>query len=164
MIKRVLSVILSLFILSTFALPAFASNAPIEETLADNVSITYFSDGSSLTISPAMLGEEQTISRAAQTTTVYKTATYKDSNGNVDWEFKLTATFSYEYGVSATCTNASYSKTINDSSWSFSNGSATKSGSIATGKGTFTHKVLFITTQTQNVTVTLTCDKYGNVT
>lgn len=164
MIKRFISIILTLFLLSAFTFPAFASNATSQDTLTENGSITYFSDGSTLTTSPVMPVEDQVTSRATQTKTVYRTSTYKDSDGNVKWEFKLTATFSYEYGVSATCTKASYSKTINDSSWSFSDGSATKSGNVATGKGTFKFKVLFITTQTHNVTVTLTCDKYGNVT
>lgn len=163
MIKRVFSLILALFWLSVFAFPAFATNTP-QDVLTENGSVTYFSDGSSLTVSPAVLVAEQTLSRSAQTQTYSKTVTYKDSDGNVDWEYKLTATFSYEYGVSSTCTKVSYTKTINDSGWSFSDGSATKSGNVATGKGTFKYKVLFITTQTRNVNITLTCDKYGNVT
>ena len=148
------------------ALPVFAEETtPSVITTDDGSTITYFTDGSSITVSPVRDAVEANLVRATtQTLNKSKDVTYKDSDGNIEWKYTLSATFTYEYGVSATCTKASYTKTINDSAWSFSDGSATKSGNVATGKGTFKYKVLFITTQTRNINITLTCDKYGNVT
>ena len=52
---------------------------------------------------------------------------------------------------------------IYDSSWTFSNGSATRSGNTAYGKGHYTKKVLFITTKNYDVDISVSCDKYGNI-
>ena len=157
-----------LLILATVfsTLPVFAEEtSPSVISTDDGYTITYFADGSSITVSPVRDSTEANHARATtQTINKSKDVTCKDSDGNIEWKYTLSATFTYEYGVSATCTKASYTKTINNSGWSFSDGSATKSGNVATGKGTFKFKVLFITTQTRNVNITLTCDKYGNVT
>ena len=152
-------------ILST-ALPVFASESQSSTIITDDgTTITYFADGSTLTVSPARDADEQYGARApTQSVTKSKDVTYEDANCDVSWKYTLTATFSYEYGVSSTCTSTSYKKSISNNSWSFSDGSATKSGNVATGNGTFKYKVLLITIKTYNIDIHLTCDKYGNVT
>ena len=92
-----------------------------------------------------------------------KYATFEDSAGKVEWEYTLSAAFSYVSGSSSTCTSASYSKNIYDSSWSFSDGSATKSGNVATGKGKFVCKILFIPYKTYTIDLSITCDIYGKL-
>ncbi|MDY2983051.1 MAG: hypothetical protein SOT00_06725 [Eubacteriales bacterium] len=62
-----------------------------------------------------------------------------------------------------TCTASSYTYQIHNSSWSFSSGSASKSGNTATAKGTFARKVLGITVDSKTLTVSLSCDKNGNL-
>ena len=94
-----------------------------------------------------------------------KDVTKYDSSNNLDWKYTLTAPFNVNSGVSATCTNASYSYTINDAAWSFSNGSTSYQGNAAHGCGTFTYKILgFIVINTQDIDVSITCDVYGNCT
>ena len=164
--KITLSILLVIVTILSTALPAFAAETePSTIVINDGGTITYFADGSTLTISAVKNVDEPNLVRATtQTVTKSKDVTYKDKSGNLEWKYTLTATFSCESGVSSTCTKASYSTTINDNSWSFSNGSATKSGNVATGNGTFKLIILFITMNTYNINITLTCDKYGNVT
>ncbi len=165
--KAVFCVLLIITTLLSSTLPAFANeSAPVTAQTNDGSTVTVFADGSVLLVSPVYTIDDQSITTLATSTTLSrgKDVTYTDSNGNLEWKYTLTATFSYVSGVSSTCTKASYSQTINDSSWSFSDGSATKSGNTAYGKGTFKHKVLFITTKTYNIDISMTCDKYGNVT
>lgn len=162
MIKKFFVLCLAVICLAAqFSLPVMA------ETTADEgqAQVIYFEDGSYLTISPAVVVEENSNTRASTLTkTGTKNATYTKSNGDLAWKYTLTATFSYVSGTSSTCTSASYTKNIYDTSWEFSNGSATKNGNKATGKGTFKDKFLFVTTQTHNVDISLTCDTYGNLT
>ncbi len=100
-------------------------------------------------------------------TSYYKTGTRNvtryDSNNKVQWIYTLSAEFWIEEGISAICTKADYSTTINNSNWKFSDGSTNYSGNTAYGKGKFTHKVLFITTKTETIDIKLSCDSYGNL-
>ena len=77
--------------------------------------------------------------------------------------FTLKGTFSVNSGVSATCTSSSYTTSISNNSWSVKSASATKSGNQAIGDATFIRKVLFITVETREAHVVLTCDKNGNL-
>ena len=149
-------------LIAQFSAPVMAEENDIVSGVAE---LFYFDDGSYITVSPIVVVEESRQTRAtAATKTGTRTVTFTDSSGNTDWKYTLTATFSYVSCTSSTCTSASYTKNIYDTSWEFSTGSATKSGNVATGKGTFKDKVLFVTTQTQNINVTITCDTYGNLT
>lgn len=101
-------------------------------------------------------------------TSYYKTGTRNvtkyDSNNKVQWIYTLSAEYFIEEGVSASCTKADYSTTINNSSWKFSNGSTSYSGNTAYGKGKFTYKVLWIfSTQNVEIDIHLSCDNYGNL-
>lgn len=92
-----------------------------------------------------------------------KTYTLKTESGSVVASFKLTASFTYPTITGATCTSVSHSTTISDSKWSFSEKSSSKSGNTATGSFTANLKSFGITVQTISRTITLTCDKYGNI-
>lgn len=96
------------------------------------------------------------------TKTGTKTVTKYDSNSKILWRYVLSATFTVNEGVSATCTSASYTKTINNTFWKFSNGSAKKSGATANGKGKFTYKILWLFSgETVSIDINLTCNQYG---
>lgn len=134
----------------------------------DGTTVIYYDDGSTLTISAVQIAEDQISAYSTGTgekkVAANRVATRKDSSGNLIWKYTLYGTFSYVPGVSSTCIAASYDQEICNSEWSFSDGSATASGNKANGKGVFKQKFLFITINTDNVDISLTCDIYGNVT
>lgn len=93
-----------------------------------------------------------------------KFATRYNSDGQIVWQYILEGTFSVINGVSANCTDSSYSTDIRISNWSFSDGNATKSGNKATGVGTFKYKRLWIVvTETVKIDLSITCDVNGNL-
>ena len=149
----------------TFTVPTFAADGA-SELVDDSYSIIYLEDGSYIT---TVLHVEDTTadSMASRATTTTKkgskTVSCKDSDGTVKWTYVLTGEFSVVQGVSATCTSATYTQTIYDDEWSFSNGAATKSGNVAYGVGTFKQKFLFITIETANIDISITCDVNGNL-
>ena len=91
------------------------------------------------------------------------TRNLKNSDGDVLCNFTLRGQYDVVEGVSSVCTLAKYSYNIYDSSWSLDSASTSKSANKAIGNATFKKKVLFITTDTKSFTLTLTCDKYGNL-
>ncbi len=95
------------------------------------------------------------------TKTGSKTISGKTSDGTVCWTFTLTGTFVVNEGVMSACTTARYSYTVPVSSWSLKSGSAAKTGNQAVGSATFIKKVLGVTVETDDVSCTLTCNKYG---
>lgn len=138
---------------------------PISATPSDDVTseIIYLENGDYIEISPIRITENKTRSTTALTASGERDVTYYDSNDEIEWQYVLTATFTYEPGVSATCTRATYSNTINDNNWTFSNGAATKSGNMAYGVGTYVKKILFITVETYDINIDIMCDTYGNL-
>lgn len=92
-----------------------------------------------------------------------KTVENRSDDDELLWQYKLTGTFTVVEGVSATCTNATYTQTINDGYWHFSDGNAYAENNVAHGLGTFKKKVLFITLKTYNIDISVTCDAYGNL-
>ncbi len=168
--KRFFSLLFATVLGLMLTIPAFATddfNEPLSEPLVVNSSpIIYLEDGSYITtelreeifvVNDSVLRSESLTKKGS------KTVTYRDSNGNVDWEYILSGEFAFVEGVSAICTNATYTVHIYNDDWSFSNGSATKSSNVAYGVGTFKKKLLFITTKTVNIDISITCDVNGNL-
>lgn len=135
---------------------------------ADGETVIYYADGSTLTISPVQIEEDQiflySVPSAEKKVSANRVATNKDSNGNIIWKYTLYGTFSYISGVSSVCIAASYEQEIHDNAWSFSDGEAIKSGNMAIGRGVFKRKFLFITTDTIDIDISLTCDIFGYIT
>ena len=86
-----------------------------------------------------------------------------DSNGNAICKATLTGSFSYN-GTSSSCTGASCNVTIYNSAWSTKSVNAYTSGNSAIADVTMERKFLFITLETLNFSIVLSCDKYGNLT
>lgn len=164
--KIILSFILIIALISSFAVPAGAESAsPTVSECNNNITVICFEDGSKLTISRSTYDESR--GRAVLTNdnviSAKIEARHENSNGETEWLYTLFATFSYVKGVSSVCTDTYYTQTIYQGNWTFSNGAATKSGNTAKGTGNYIKKVLFITTQDIDINLTLTCDIYGNV-
>lgn len=166
-IKSFTSIMLSVLLLFLLILPVNAETGePIAETAVyndDGSSIICFSDGSKLSIS-AVKTTDAPFSTCVTAHRYSREATYSDAGGDLQWKYVLTGDFTYEYGKSSACINAYYTQEMYNSSWSFSDGEAIKSGNMAIGKGVYKLKMLFITVKTFNIDISLTCDVYGNVT
>lgn len=152
MVKRILSGLLACLLL-VCAIPL----QPIAATPAASEEIVYFEDGSYLTT--VITGGT---SRASGSLTKTKTFTYYKSNGTAVWDIALTASFIYN-GASATCTSCSGKVTIYDSNWYEISKSTSRDGGSAICNVEMGRKILGITVETVPYTVTLTCDKDGNV-
>lgn len=134
-----------------------------DEPAGSESSVVYFDDGSRLVISPIYeTKDSSSIKTAANTVTGSCDVYCEDSDGKMEWKYTLTATFSYSYGVSSTCTSASYTQTIYDDKWSFSDGSAERSGNTAYGKGHYVKKWLILSKDI-DIDISLSCDINGNV-
>lgn len=120
-------------------------------------SIIYLDDGSYITMT-----FEETTTRASGTTTGHRNLTYTANDGTVCWKATLTATFTYN-GTSATCTASNCSVTVYESNWYTVSKSAAKSGNTATATVTMGRKVLGITIDKDTYSMTISCDKDGNM-
>lgn len=160
--KRISCLLLSLiFITALFAIPANAEE--IADTGDIVGSVHTFEDGSYIIIGVPKISLVPLMRSNSLSLSAEIPASFINASNEIEWEYTLTATFSYVYGVSATCTNADYSYTIYDDSWKFSDGSTSRSGATAYGYGTFKNKFLFITTKTVEIDLSMTCDVYGNL-
>ena len=163
--KKLISIALVLTLtLCTFS---FCVSATSEDTFdREKVirrTVEYFSDG---TVMETVITEEASVNtaRATQyTKSGTKSNTLKNADGDVLWSFTLRGQFDVVEGVSSVCTLAKHSYNIYDNSWSLDSASTSKSANKAIGNATFKKKVLFVTTDTKSFTLTLTCDKYGNL-
>ncbi len=158
--KKILSIILTVVLLFT-AFSVFAVSAENEVVVSREV--IYNTDGSYTEI--VITEKVNNIIPRAETYTKSGSKQYnhRDSNGSVLWTFILNGTFTVRAGVSATCTNASYSTSNIASGWSLDSASTGKSANKAIGNATFKYKVLLITTKTEDISVTLSCDGNGNL-
>ena len=134
---------------------AYADNT--EEQL-----IEYYPDGSYYIVTISSHTSFTSFLQTRGTKTETKNGSHYNSNGSIAWKASITATFTYN-GTSASCTDVSKSTTIYDSAWKCTSSSCSKSGATATGNFTFKRYVLLVPVQTVNKTLTLTCDKNGNV-
>lgn len=117
----------------------------------------FFDDGSYIVVRV-----EDVSARATNVRSGNKYLTYYDGSDNVEWEAKLTGSFTYN-GTSATCTSASCTVTIYENAWYEISNTTTRSGNTATTQLTMGEKFLGITISKPQYTITLTCDKDGNL-
>ena len=119
--------------------------------------IYVFDDGSQL-----LSGQPEVISRTRNSLTAQKPYYHRNSSGTILWTATVTGTFTYN-GSTSYCTNASYNTEINANTWSEQSGTAYPSGNSAIADVVMMRKLLFIVVETVPVTITLTCDKNGNL-
>lgn len=87
-----------------------------------------------------------------------KTATYYNSAGTKIWSVTVDGTFSYTYGVSATATGSTATVNIFVNGATFRNKNAYTTGNTAIASGTVAYNGVSTTKS-----VSITCDKYGNL-
>lgn len=100
---------------------------------------------------------------ASNTRSGSKTKTAKNASGAKLWSVTVHATFSYNPGVSATCTSCSGSSASYSSSWKVSEATCSKSGNSATATAKGTEYLNFLPIGSVTESVTLSCDSYGNL-
>lgn len=122
----------------------------------------YLPDGSSVT---TLVVDEAAAAAcaAAYTKTGSKYSIFRNKDGAELFRLTVNGTFTVNAGVSASCTNVSHSVKITDTAWQNESASSRKSGNQAIASGKFIKKLLFVTVDTQEVAVTLTCDENGNL-
>lgn len=86
-----------------------------------------------------------------------KSRSYYDS-GKLAWTLTVNGSFSYN-GTSSSCVGSSVTYTINDASWSKVSTSSSTNGNTATAYGSFRKN----NGQTSSTSVSLSCDRNGNL-
>lgn len=142
-----------------------SAHAAINDTAHEQIiseTTEYFEDGSSVTI---IVSEESTaLTRAsAYSKSGSKHYVFFDQDKVELWRFTVHGTFTVNPGISATCTEDSYSIDISDNAWKNESASIYHSGNQAIGDAVFIEKLLFITIDTINCNVVLSCDSDGNL-
>lgn len=150
--KRCITWLLLLCMTAALLLPvqAAAAEAPVTEVI-------YLENGDSIVVTLEVMG-----ARTSGTKTASKSYTYYNADGSKAWVVTLTGTFTYT-GTTSTCTKASSSITIYDSTWYLKAKSTKASGSSAIVNLTVCRELEGTVARTESCTVTLTCDKNGNL-
>lgn len=131
---------------------------PVQSSAAErNLETIYFEDGSYMTVEVITKS-----TRASGSVSGSKPYTYYNSNGSAQWKATLSGSFTYT-GSSATCTSSSVDATIYNSAWYVSSKSASKSGNTASASVTMGKKMAGVTVMTKTVSLSLSCDKNGNL-
>lgn len=168
--KKIISLLTLLFTLLGVLLPLFsieaaaASNTILQnETIISSETIQN-EDGTSVTI----ILSEKIISTDVASANGYnksgsKSYICRDKKGNELWRFTVRGLFSIANGKSTVCIDSSYTINITSSSWENSSASSYCSGNQAIGDATFKEKVLFVTMDTRDCHVILSCDKSENL-
>lgn len=162
--QAILALAMTLGIISTNVCASTLAKTTVASTngVVVNETIEYLPDGSSVVITVI---DETSIMPLATTFTKTGSKVYSARNpdGVIMWQFTVHGTFSVNSGVSATCTAASHSINIVEDAWQNQSASTSRSGNKAIGNATFIKKLLFITVDTKDIQVTLTCDSNGNL-
>ena len=166
--KKIFAIILAAVVL-TFA-PFTAIYAESTEHVSaetyetNSTTTTYFDDGSYVvtTIKQSSVADSARSAKSS-TYTVYgdKVVDLYDSKDNLQWTYTLRGTFRVNEGVSVTCTDSTYSSVIYVNAWSLTSHENRCSSNIAYGTAVYKKKVLFITTNTHDVDVSIGCNEYG---
>ena len=91
-------------------------------------------------------------------TSGHKTETYYGANNSVIWAVTVDGTFTYSYGVSSTATSAKATVNIYNSNAKFIDKTAYTSGNTATASALIAYNSV-----TSARSVSVSCDKYGNL-
>lgn len=148
--KKILSLLFSALILSSFSLAASAVET-------DQV-VEYLAEGSYFVTE--IENESPGISLFSSSVTKSKTRTHYSASGSAQWYVKVTGTFTYG-DDSSKCTSASVSARSYVSNWSISSKSSSKSGNKATATATADQLVQGQVLRSVTDSVTLTCSSTG---
>lgn len=105
----------------------------------------------------------QKIFATQSTVTKTKYCNYFDSNGKLLWSVSLKATFTYNHRK-AVCVSSEITYEIRDSDWKMLSYTSNEDSNTATGEFSIRQYKLGVPLKLIEKTLTLTCDKNGNVT
>lgn len=163
MIKKSLLLLLTLTMVISFSMGAFAATTADEDAVSSNVdkiaeTISY-EDGTYAVVETVIdnnsLKTNGSSAIAATSKNASKTYKYYDSNNNLAWSFTISGTFTYD-GSKATASNPSCSSSINVSGWTCTSKSAYCSGASVIGEATFKYGGV-----PKTIKLTLTCSPSG---
>lgn len=147
-----------LFFVCIILLLPSSTSADSQFMCGENSSKSVYDDGSySITTIQYDFSHENT-NRSSKKGT--KTTNYYSSNDVLLWKVVLTGYYTYD-GTTSSCTNASCSVTIYESSWSKKSSVSSYSGDTAYCTAVIVRKVLGITVDTRTINMSLTCDPNG---
>lgn len=101
--------------------------------------------------------------RSFSTKTGVKTTTYMNADDEPLWSVSVTATFSYDPGRSCLCNSVSGESKSYVSGWKVSEATTFRQLNTAMASATGTKYFIGIPMNSYEVSVTLTCDTYGNL-
>lgn len=160
--KTLLTLILTVLMLLSLTLAAYASETETSAISADGSKTIYNDDGSYTVISAPKAAPAAQTRAATHDISGKISATNYSKKGEVNWVYTLIGYFTYEEGVSCVCTNSTYEVSISNGLWNFYDPSNTWSDNAAYGYGVFKCKFMFITTNTATIDLRIRCDNYGN--
>lgn len=153
-IKKTVLCIFSIIFLFTTLVPVSAAPSSV---------IDYYSDGSySITEISESNNSLYELFSTNKSKTASKTKKYYSVSGDALWFVKVTGTFQYN-GNSSSCTSSSVAAGTYTSSWTINKKTSSKNGATATANATGTRYINSKPDITRTITVTLTCDKNGNL-
>ena len=132
---------------------------PVQAFAADS-NVIYYDDGSYAVVTIEI--DQQTLTRAS--TIKAGTVAYNrySTAGTLEWTASMKASFSYN-GSTSTCISVNIPVvTIYNDNWSVVSQTSSKSGNTATANITMGLKQIIGTSKVP-ITLTLSCDKYGNL-
>ena len=131
------------------------------EEIVISEKIEYLEDGNCvITTITQKIDDIQTFA-TTKTATGSKTRTIKDDSGDVLYSFKINGTFIVNLGVSASCSAVSCQAENCNFGWELESYTTSKTGNTAKAIGVFKKKILLVTTQTAETSITLSCDSNG---
>lgn len=149
--KRIFSLLLSLLLLVSLAVPAAAVDSAPEQTVSTHT--VDLGDGWTMTEELIVQDQARTASKSAN-----RTQTFKKSGVKIA-EIGVTGVFRYD-GSTVSVTSKIVSPKTTYDGWSFSQSSFTSSGGTIKLSG----KLTKLLNTSVPVSITLSCDKDGNIT
>lgn len=172
--RKIFSIVLALILLVspvTGVKAAERSGEPLCETVSvinprtgeeESViaeAVVHLSDGSMI-IKTAI--EKESLTRARGDITGTSQYLKTGSDGTLQWRITLRAHFTFD-GSSSKCTSATSTTEVFQGNWSESSNNTSPNGNTAVANVTVVRKFLFFTVETQHVTLTIHCDRNGNL-
>lgn len=151
MVKRISCLLVAFILLLTaVALPAYAATT--------RESILYFEDGS---YKVTTITESSALTRSTKTAS--KSDRYYNADDELEWLITVTGTFYYN-GTTSECTYVDGTTTIVKTNlWTLKSETPASNGGTATYTVVFGRKILGVVVGTETHSVSLTCDKNGNL-
>ena len=104
----------------------------------------------------------KTVHASRTALTASKTYNYINADCITEWSAIITGSFTYN-GSSSSCTSSSCSTTVYSGNWKESANTATYAGNSAFASVTMQLRFLFVVIKNETCTLSLTCDKDGNL-